>query len=86
MRRFRAVWIVAVLFLLFTAFPGAVGYATDWLWFREVGYQSVFVTELIAKIVLFVVTAIVAYCVHRAESSLRGRRSFESSRFMACKS
>jgi uncharacterized membrane protein (UPF0182 family) len=61
MRRFRAVWIIAVLFLLFTAFPGAVGYATDWLWFREVGYQSVFLTEIVAKIVLFVVAAIVAY-------------------------
>jgi uncharacterized membrane protein (UPF0182 family) len=61
MRRFRAVWIIGVLFLLFTVFPGAVSYATDWLWFREVGFQSVFLTELVAKIALFVVTAIVAY-------------------------
>ena len=61
MRRFRAVWIVVILFLLFTGIPGAVGYVTDWLWFREVGFQSVFATELIAKIGLFVVTAIVAY-------------------------
>src|SRR6478672_637822 len=61
MRRFRAVWIIVALFLLFTGIPGAVGYYTDWLWFREVGFQSVFGTELIAKIGLFVVTAIVAY-------------------------
>ena len=61
MRRFRAVWIVAVLFLLFTAFPGAVSYATDLLWFREVGYQSVFLTEFVAKIALFLVAGIVAY-------------------------
>ena len=46
MRRFRAVWIIVVLFLLFTGLPGAIGYYTDWLWFREVGFQSVFATEL----------------------------------------
>ncbi len=61
MRRFRAVWIVVVIFLLFTAVPGAVGYITEWLWFREVGFQTVFTTELLAKIVLFAVTAVVAY-------------------------
>jgi len=61
MRRLRAVWIVVILFLIFTGIPGAVGYVTDWLWFREVGFQSVFATELIAKIGLFVVAALVAY-------------------------
>ncbi len=61
MRRFRAVWIIVLLFLLFTGIPGAVGYYTDWLWFREVGFQSVFATELLAKIGLFVVAALVAY-------------------------
>ncbi|MEO5903633.1 MAG: UPF0182 family protein, partial [Gemmatimonadaceae bacterium] len=61
MRRLRAVWIVVVLFLLFTIIPGTVGYITDWLWFREVGFQSVFATELIAKLGLFVVGALVAY-------------------------
>ncbi len=61
MRRFRAMSIVVTLFLLFTGIPGAVGYITDWLWFREVGFQTVFTTELITKIGLFVVTAIIAY-------------------------
>ncbi|HZK78651.1 MAG TPA: UPF0182 family protein, partial [Gemmatimonadaceae bacterium] len=61
MRRFRAVWIVVALFLLFTGIPGAVGYITDWLWFREVGFQSVFVTELTTKIGLFLAAAILAY-------------------------
>jgi uncharacterized membrane protein (UPF0182 family) len=61
MRRFRAVWIIVALFLLFTGIPGAVGYYTDWLWFREVGFQSVFGTELLAKTGLFAVAALVAY-------------------------
>ncbi|MEO7367016.1 MAG: UPF0182 family protein [Gemmatimonadaceae bacterium] len=61
MRRLRAVWIVVILFLLFTIIPGTVGYITDWLWFREVGFQSVFATEQIAKIGLFVVGALIAY-------------------------
>ena len=61
MRRFRAVWIIVILFLLFTGIPGTVGYITDWLWFREVGYQSVFTTELLARVGLFIVVALVAY-------------------------
>ena len=65
MRRFRAIGVVVVLFLLFTAVPGAVGYYTDWLWFREVGFQSVFVTELLAKVGLFAGVAIVASILPR---------------------
>ncbi len=61
MRRFRAVWIILFVFLAFTVLPGVVGYITDWLWFREVGFQSVFTTELLAKATLFIVVAAVAY-------------------------
>ncbi len=41
--------------LLFVV-PSAVGYYTDWLWFREVGYQGVFLRTLNAQSAVFLGT------------------------------
>jgi uncharacterized membrane protein (UPF0182 family) len=46
----------AVVFLL----PPLVDFLTDWLWFGEVGYRSVYATELTARAELGVVTFAVA--------------------------
>mgnify|MGYP003352921320 CR=1 FL=1 len=52
--------IAALLGILF-AVPAAVGFYTDWLWFGEVGFQSVYLTMLRAQgamfAVMFAVTA-----------------------------
>src|SRR5262245_42617512 len=40
---------IAALLLL----PSAVGYYTDWLWFKEVGYQSVYLRTLNAQGLVF---------------------------------
>jgi len=47
---------VAVLVGLFVVFTGLF---TDWLWFRSVGYTSVFATRLRAELLLFLVVGIV---------------------------
>ena len=60
-RRFRVLLLVALLFVLLTIVPTIVGLFTDWLWFREVGYQIVFTTALTTKIGLFVIAGLVAY-------------------------
>jgi uncharacterized protein len=58
-RRSRAlvptVGILAVLLIVFSLFSG---YWTDLLWFRSVGYQRVFATQLTTKLGLFVVFAL----------------------------
>ena len=61
MRLLRPVWIIGVVFLAFGAIPTVVGFVTDWLWFREIGYQTVFTTELTTKSLLFVAAALIAY-------------------------
>ena len=50
----RSVAIIgATLFLVvFIALPGAIGLWTDWLWFREIGYERVFLTERLWRIVI----------------------------------
>ena len=51
-RRFRK-WIVLFIVLFFGLIPWLSGAITDWLWFRELGYETVFWTDLNARAALF---------------------------------
>jgi hypothetical protein len=56
----KRVWIIGgTLFILFLFFSNIVSLFTDWLWFQAVGYVQVFTTELIARLIIFVASAIV---------------------------
>ena len=50
--------LAAVVFLVL---PSAIGFYTDWLWFQEVGYTSVFLKTLNAQAIVFVVSFTLAY-------------------------
>ena len=52
---------VAVAFLAIVVVPWLAGFATDWLWYNEIHFESVFVTSLVARALLFVVTGLVAF-------------------------
>src|SRR5688500_13151631 len=54
--------IAAVLALLLFL-PFAAGRLADWLWYREIGFERVFFTKIIAQWVLGVPTALVAFAV-----------------------
>ncbi len=47
-------WIVAAVFLALIVVPWLASFATDWLWFNEIGFQSVFVRSLVWRIGLFI--------------------------------
>jgi uncharacterized membrane protein (UPF0182 family) len=47
--------IVAGLFIALILVPWLASFATDWLWFKEIGFQSVFATSLIWRLGLFVI-------------------------------
>jgi len=50
-RRFRLLVIVIVAIVLLL-WPVWAGFYTDWLWFQELGYQRIFSTVLVAKLIL----------------------------------
>ncbi|HEV8612161.1 MAG TPA: UPF0182 family protein, partial [Gemmatimonadales bacterium] len=50
-----ALLVLIVLAVLFLILPGFTRWLTDWWWFREVGFQSVFLRELSFRALLFVV-------------------------------
>ena len=53
MRRRPILVIVALFAVLFIAGPSLVAFYGDWLWFGELGYQSVYATILRAQALLF---------------------------------
>ncbi len=55
--------LIAVVLLVLFVFPATVRLAADLFWFREIGFERVFTTELLAKGVLFVLVTVVAYAV-----------------------
>ena len=54
-------WVVlaAGLILLFILLTLARSFYTDWLWFTELGYRSVYVKILLTRVVLFIVGAVI---------------------------
>ena len=46
--------------MVFFGGPSIVGFATDWLWFGELGYQQVFLTTLRAQGTLFTIAFVIA--------------------------
>lgn len=63
------VWTAALLIVavLLVVGPRLVAVYTDWLWFREVGYRSVWGTVLVTRLILFtLVTAVVGAVIFAA--------------------
>ncbi|HSC27475.1 MAG TPA: UPF0182 family protein, partial [Vicinamibacterales bacterium] len=53
---FRRLPILVLLLLLVTGLPAFAEFYTDWLWFREVGYEQVFVRSLSARATIGLLT------------------------------
>ena len=73
MRRIGLPGLILLLFVLLLVVPSAVGYYTDWLWFRELGYEGVFLRTLNAQRLVFAATFVVVFLVSvRSISASRG--------------
>jgi uncharacterized protein len=53
--------LLAIVFILVIVVPWLASFATDWLWYNEIHFESVFLTSLIARVSLFVVTGLLAF-------------------------
>lgn len=56
-------WVIAIVLLIVIVFPAAMNMAADLFWFDEIGYQRVFMTELVTKVALFVTVTALAWVV-----------------------
>jgi uncharacterized protein len=61
MRKYTPLLIVFGIFVLLAIVPGFINLYTDWLWFQEIEFQRVFLTEWTWRIALFVVGFTLAF-------------------------
>jgi uncharacterized protein len=59
-RRPLWLWLLPIAILLFVLLPGTMGFYSDWLWFKEVGYENVFLTMFRMKFILGLIGALLA--------------------------
>ena len=61
----RLKWIVLAAILVALLFLLSIGKSafTDWLWFKQLGFQGIFVKVILTKLALFVVSAFVTIAV-----------------------
>ena len=55
----KAKWIIVIILLVILAFLALIGFITDYLWFKELSYVSVFFTQLFAQLKLGIPTFII---------------------------
>jgi len=55
--------LLGVVVLVLIVFPAMMRLAADLFWFREIGFQRVFTTELVTKFLLFAIVATVSYAL-----------------------
>src|SRR5262249_30657694 len=63
MRRIGLPGLILLLLVLLFIVPSAVEYYTDWLWFRELGFQGVFLRRINAQLLVFAATFVVVFVV-----------------------
>ena len=61
MRRRIVIAVVAVVVLALFIAPWLAGIATDWLWFRSVRFEPVYLTALTARLLLFLIAGLAAF-------------------------
>lgn len=54
---------IAIVVLIFIVIPAAGGFFADLWWFREIGYEVVFVRNLVTRLLLFLIAGVVASAV-----------------------
>src|SRR5512140_677283 len=52
-----------ILVLLFVFLPGFTTPIADWLWFKEIGFERVFVTKIVAQWAIGLASFLIAFAV-----------------------
>jgi uncharacterized membrane protein (UPF0182 family) len=59
----RRLPILVVLIVLVTGVPAAATFYTDWLWFKELGYEQVFLKSLTAQTLVTAISGVVVFAL-----------------------
>lgn len=53
--------IYGLIFILIFAIPSIINFSTDWLWFKEIGFENIFTTILGTRLSLFLIPMILSF-------------------------
>ncbi|MGH9310198.1 MAG: UPF0182 family protein [Vicinamibacterales bacterium] len=67
--------VLLLLIVVFTALPAMAVFYTDWLWFKEVGYEQVFIRSLTASSLVSACTVLVVFLIFAGNLLLALRAS-----------
>ena len=56
----RSIWIFGLILIVILSFNWVVNVYTDWLWFNELSYQNVWLTQWAVRVIVFVLAFIIA--------------------------
>jgi uncharacterized protein len=65
--------IAALAFLIFVGLPWLTSVAADWLWYQEIGYEVVFLRQIVTRLLLFIGVGLFTYLFIRLNLSLAQR-------------
>ena len=68
-----AILLIAIVLVVLAFLPFLASRLADWLWYREIGFERVFLTKVIAQWVLGVPTALLAFTVLYANARVAMR-------------
>jgi uncharacterized protein len=73
-QRARALIVVALVMFLFAVLPFTAHRLADWLWYRDLGFERVFLTKIAAQWALAIVAGLVAFAIiaGNVKAALRG--------------
>lgn len=82
--RSRGFWLVVIFFILLTSFNRIITTYTDWRWFQMIGYDSVWVTRIVAQLITFAIFFVLALTalLLNLRIALRGAERSSASTFM----
>jgi uncharacterized membrane protein (UPF0182 family) len=73
--------VILAIVVLTMGLPALADFYTDWLWFKEVGYEQVFLTSLTAEAVVWLATGLLVFAA-LAGNVLVALRGYRPRRFM----
>lgn len=73
MKKWTQVVIAAAILAVMVFGSLIVTYYTDWLWFKDVGYQAVFIKTILTKVILFIIGSLVFFAIFYVNVSLSRR-------------
>ncbi len=71
----RSFWIFTLIILLFVSFSWMVNTYTEWLWFRQLRYQSVWLKQWLIQVISFIISFALAAAILLANWHIARRRA-----------